>query len=225
MKISRVLNTNAVLSTNSDNEEIVLLGSGLGFKHKPGDSVELDKVEKQFILKNKEEQSQFKQLIESIPNEYIMVAENIISFAISYYQMDLNESIHISLADHIYNSVGNAKQGLFLPNLLLQDLKQLYHNEYCVGIKGIELINEMCGCQLPEDEAGYIAMHMINAQFHVKNLSISHMIKFTKKINNMILTELDITPDESSLSYYRYITHLRFFAYRIVQNKHYHDNA
>ena len=36
MQITRVLNTNAVLSADSDSNEIVLLGRGIGFKARPG---------------------------------------------------------------------------------------------------------------------------------------------------------------------------------------------
>lgn len=35
MQITRVLNTNAVLSADSDSNEIVLLGRGIGFKARP----------------------------------------------------------------------------------------------------------------------------------------------------------------------------------------------
>ena len=39
MQITRVLNTNAVLSADSDSNEIVLLGRGIGFKARPGDKI------------------------------------------------------------------------------------------------------------------------------------------------------------------------------------------
>lgn len=224
MRIKRVLNTNTVLSVNEQNEEIVLLGAGLGFKRRPGDEVDVTKIEKQFVLKNKREQSHFQKLAETIPGDYIMTAENIISYAVTECQMKLNESIHISLADHIYSSVGNAKRGIYIPNLLLNDLQQLYNREYLIGKYGLSLVNRRHHCELPEDEAGYIAMHIINAQFESNNLQISHMIQLTKKLNFMILEELNFQPDVTSLSYYRYMTHLRFFVYRVLQNKPYNDN-
>lgn len=224
MVITRVLNTNAVLSKNEADEEIVLLGAGVGFKSRPGDIVDITKVEKQFIMNNKQHQSRFQKMIESIPNEYILVSEHIISLAKNMYNMTLNESIHISLADHIYNAVRHANQNIFLTNALLNDIKQLYKKEYDIASQSILLIKEQLHCELPEDEAGFIAMHFINAQLATENMNVDHLVEFTKKLNDMIKEELSITFDEASLSYYRYITHLRFFAYRILQNVEYQDD-
>lgn len=75
MQITRVLNTNAVLSADSDSNEIVLLGRGIGFKARPGDNVDETKIEKRFTLNDKKQLSRFRELLEQIPSEYIFVAE------------------------------------------------------------------------------------------------------------------------------------------------------
>ena len=109
MQITRVLNTNAVLSADSDSNEIVLLGRGIGFKARPGDNVDETKIEKRFTLNDKKQLSRFRELLEQIPSEYIFVAEQAISFAKRFYNLQLNESIHISLADHLHSAVENAR--------------------------------------------------------------------------------------------------------------------
>lgn len=220
MKIIRVLNTNTVLTHNENKEEIILLGAGLGFRKRPGDSVDESRIEKQFVLENKQEQLRFQEMVNSIPSDYIVAAEQIISLSRALFNMQLRESIHISLAEHIFTAIYNLKENVIIPNTLLLDIKQYYPNEYQVGVKGLDIIKERLGYALPEDEAGFIAMHFVNAQYE-ENLNIKKIIVLVKEMNELILKQLGMVFDETSLNYYRYMTHLKFFASRIVEKRHY----
>lgn len=209
MQITRVLNTNAVLSADSDSNEIVLLGRGIGFKARPGDNVDETKIEKRFTLNDKKQLSRFRELLEQIPSEYIFVAEQAISFAKRFYNLQLNESIHISLADHLHSAVENAKLGIQIPNSLLLDIKQYYPREYEIGQQTITFVDDKLHIKLPEDEWGFVAMHFVNAQYGKENTNVKKIITFVRDVNNFILNELDIKPDEDSLFYHRYMTHHR----------------
>ena len=224
MQITRVLNTNAVLSADSDSNEIVLLGRGIGFKTRPGDNVDETKIEKRFTLNDKKQLSRFRELLEQIPSEYIFVAEQAISFAKRFYNLQLNESIHISLADHLHNAVENAKLGIQIPNSLLLDIKQYYPREYEIGQQTITFVDDRLHIKLPEDEWGFVAMHFVNAQYGKENTNVKKIITFVRDVNNFILNELDIKPDEDSLFYHRYMTHLNFFAQRVAGGVHYSDD-
>lgn len=223
MVIERVLNTNAVLSRNAEGDEIILLGAGIGFKQRPGGEVDMSKAEKCFVMGTRSQQDRFQQLMESIPQEHIMVAEQIISLAKNVYNMTLAESIHISLADHIHTAILYVQNGIIVPNSLLLNLEQLYTNEFEVGNQALFMIKEKLGFQLPKDEAGYIAMHLINAQYGTENANIKRLIDLVQDLNSRILRELAVEPDTKSLNYFRYMTHLKFFAQRIIQGKHYPD--
>lgn len=224
MQITRVLNTNAVLSADSDSNEIVLLGRGIGFKSRPGDNVDETKIEKRFTLNDKKQLSRFRELLEQIPSEYIFVAEQAISFAKRFYNLQLNESIHISLADHLHSAVENAKLGIQIPNSLLLDIKQYYPREYEIGQQTITFVDDRLHIKLPEDEWGFVAMHFVNAQYGKENTNVKKIITFVRDVNNFILNELDIKPDEDSLFYHRYMTHLNFFAQRVAGGVHYSDD-
>lgn len=224
MQITRVLNTNAVLSADSDSNEIVLLGRGIGFKSRPGDNVDETKIEKRFTLNDKKQLSRFRELLEQIPSEYIFVAEQAISFAKRFYNLQLNESIHISLADHLHSAVENAKLGIQIPNSLLLDIKQYYPREYEIGQQTITFVDDRLRIKLPEDEWGFVAMHFVNAQYGKENTNVKKIITFVRDVNNFILNELDIKPDKDSLFYHRYMTHLNFFAQRVASGVHYSDD-
>lgn len=221
MKIERILNNNSVTSIDKNNEEVLLLGSGIGFKCRVGDTIDEQKIERYFILKDKNHRSRFQEILESIPQDYIIVAEEIIDFAEHMHHMKLNEAIHISLVDHIHNAVINHKEGVFVPNSLLADIVRFYSDEYHVGKHGLYIINEKLGCRLSDDEAGFIAMHFVTAQYGKENSNTRKMISLVKEINDMIVDKMQLNIDESSLTYYRYMTHLKCFAERVMKDLHY----
>lgn len=58
LKITKVLNNNVIIALNEEAEEVILMGSGLGFQMKIDSNVRTEKVEKVFKLENKIEQAQ-----------------------------------------------------------------------------------------------------------------------------------------------------------------------
>ena len=52
MKITRVINNNTV-ATVANKKEIILMGSGIGFQKKPGDTVEVKKIEKVYQIRDR----------------------------------------------------------------------------------------------------------------------------------------------------------------------------
>ena len=80
LKIKRVLNNNAVISSNSQNGD-VLLGSGIAFQKKAGQEVDPQRVEKTFLLKDKEAQNRFTELMIDVLMAHILVSEKIINYA------------------------------------------------------------------------------------------------------------------------------------------------
>lgn len=49
--------------------------------------------------------------------------------------MKLNDSIYFSLSDHIMGAISRLENGIRLQNMLLLDIKQLYHKEYEIGLE------------------------------------------------------------------------------------------
>lgn len=55
MIIKRVLNHNAAISTNHQGLDILLMGKGIAFKKKVGDSIDVNAIETSFVLKKQRE--------------------------------------------------------------------------------------------------------------------------------------------------------------------------
>jgi beta-glucoside operon transcriptional antiterminator len=215
MKIAKVINNNVISVLNEENIELVVMGRGIAFQRKPGDVVEEEKIEKIFALKNQEMTEKFKTLLYEVPLEYMEVSEEIIQNAKRKLGKDLNDSIYVSLTDHINFAIERIQKGLVIQNALLWEIKRLYKDEYAIGKEAIELIEKKIGIVLPDDEAGFIATHIVNAELNEEMPNIMNLTKVMHDILNIVKYHFKIQYDEDSLNYYRFITHLKFFAQRL----------
>ena len=59
VKIIRVLNTNAVVSVDSQGMELIMTGPGIGLKKRKGENIDQSLVDKTYHLENKEESKRF----------------------------------------------------------------------------------------------------------------------------------------------------------------------
>jgi beta-glucoside operon transcriptional antiterminator len=215
MKIAKVINNNVISVIDEQNKELVIMGRGIAFQKRPGDVVEQEKVEKIFKLDNKDISEKFKTLLYDIPLEYMEISEAIINYAKDTLGKKLNESIYVSLTDHIVFAIERSKKGLLITNALLWEIKRIYKDEFDIGLKAIEKINNKVGIKLPEDEAGFIAMHIVNAELNEEMPNVVNITKLIQDVLNIVKYHFKIDIDEDSLNYFRFLTHLKFFAQRL----------
>lgn len=216
MKIKKVLNNNAVTVINNDNKEIVVMGLGLAFKKRAGDKLEEGKIERIFTLENRDISEKLKKLISEIPTKYVEISEEIINYAEEDLGKKLNENIYLTLTDHISFALTRNKQGLNIKNPMLWEIKRFYKQEYSIGLIALNIIKENFGVMLLEDEAASIALHIVNAELNEDMPSVVNMTKVIQEVLNIIRYNFEINFDEESLSYHRLLTHLKFFAQRMI---------
>lgn len=219
MKINRVFNNNVVSVIDDTGIEKVVTGRGIAFKKRPGDEVDSKLIEKTFVIHDKDELHKFEELIEDIPLEHMIVGEEIITYAKQTLGKRLNDLIYIGLIDHIYAATERFKEGIHLKNPLLWDIKRFYPDEYKIGLKGLELVKEKFNIELPVDEAGFIAFHIVNASYDKSSISdVIETSKIMQEIINIVKYEFRKDFNEESVYFYRFTTHLKFFAKRVVDN-------
>ncbi|MGL4875540.1 MAG: BglG family transcription antiterminator LicT [Clostridium sp.] len=216
MRVNKILNNNVVVA-NIDGEEIIVMGKGVGFQKSLGDIVKPDSIEKVFKLQGERETKSFNQLMGETPEEYLNITKDIVKIAEERLKTTLNEVIFIMLTDHLFFAVTRANEGIRIDNPILWEIKSLYKKEFEIGLKGIELIEEHTGTRLCEDEAGFIALHIINSALNEDMSNTMNITIMTNKILNIVKREYNIEFDEDSLDYMRFITHLKFFAQRIFK--------
>ncbi|WP_442599870.1 BglG family transcription antiterminator LicT [Neobacillus sp. D3-1R] len=215
MKIHKVINNNVISVLTENNQEMVVMGRGLAFKKKTGDPVEEELIEKVFTLENKDVSDRFKTLLNEVPTEYMEISDEIISYAKDTLGKKLNESIYVSLTDHIHFAVQRHQKGMDIKNALLWEIKRLYRDEFNIGKEALNIIEQKVGVALPEDEAGFIALHVVNAELNEEMPNILNITKVIQEILTLVKDHFHMEFDEESLNYYRFVTHLKYFAQRM----------
>ena len=220
MKIYKKYNNNVVQTYDDDLQEAIVIGSGIAYNRGIGSWIDEKKIEKKFVLQDTYQQKMITKLLREIPVEQFEISEKIISFAEEYLKTSLNESIHVTLADHISFTLTRYENGYAIHNPLLWDIKNFYEEEYVIGLYALELIDKQCHVTLPEDEAAFIVMHIIDAKLNPQNLTVSNVMKITGQILKIVKYQLHIELHDGTLIYHRFLTHLKFFAQRIVKDEH-----
>ena len=224
MIIDKIYNNNVVSVINDKKEELVVMGKGIAFQKRPGDFVEETNIEKVYTLKNNDMSVKFKTLLYEVPVEYIQITEEVIKMAKSRMGRSLNESLYISLTDHIHFAVDRIKKGYEIKNVLLWEIKRFYKEEFSIGMEAIKLVKSKLNFELPEDEAGFIAMHLVNADLNQDMPNIANITKVMQNILNIVKYHFKMEFDEESLNYFRFVTHLKFFAQRLFSQMHMEDD-
>lgn len=146
MKIAKVINNNVISVVNEQGKELVVMGRGLAFQKKSGDDVDEARIEKVFTLDNKDVSEKFKTLLYDIPIECMEVSEEIISYAKLQLGKKLNDSIYVSLTDHINFAIQRNQKGLDIKNALLWETKRLYKDEFAIGKEALVMVKKQDWC-------------------------------------------------------------------------------
>ena len=217
--IEKVINNNIISAYEKSGAEVIVMGRGIGFKKKQGEVVPADQISKIFRIKSRTLTEQFKELLANMPLERVRISDEIISHAKDHLKLKLNQSIYVTLTDHINFAIERVSQGIEPQNALLWEIKRFYPQEFQLGIYALELIQDRLDILLPEDEAGFIALHFVNAEY---GTDIRDAVKFPDQMQaivDIVERDLGILLDESSLHYERFMTHIKFLIQRIYRKE------
>lgn len=219
MKIKRVINNNTVMVVDDKEREIILRGIGIGFRRKSGDDVDMAQIEKWYARFDETQVRHFQRLAEEIPYEYMHMTSEIISYAQLSLNKELDENLYIALLDHLNFAISRIQKGIELKNSMLWEIKHYYNHEYKIGLEALALIKQYAKVDMPEDEAGFIAMHILNAEMDLDMGHSTVMTRLIQDVINIVRYHFHIAFEEDSLDSERFITHLKFFIQRSMHNK------
>lgn len=225
MQIQKILNNNVVIATDSKNNEIVVMGRGLAFQKKVGDEISEDCIDKKYRLANNELSQKLQELLEDVPVTYLELANDIIEDAKKVLKDPLSDMLYISITDHLYSAIQRVKSGVRIRNLLLWDIKRFFPEEFAIGKKAVAKIKKQYRIDLGEDEAGNIALHLVNAQTEADNENVYELTELMQEIIQITSYYFKVQFEEDSVYFYRFTTHLRFFASRIMSNNQLADET
>lgn len=219
MQVSKVLNNNVIVSTDTYGTELVIMGRGIGFQQKVGSYVLEEKIEKIFTLKDKQVSDKFQQILADIKMEHAIIAEEVIDYAEKSFGRKFSDSIYVTLTDHISSAIHRYEQNIKLTNPLFLDIKRIYRDEFLIGEKAVEIMKEKTGLDILEDEASFIAYHFVNAELNTDMCGIHKITTIVEEISGIVRRHLSSDYNKDSIHYYRFITNLKYIAQKIVNNE------
>lgn len=230
MQILKILNNNAVISKDLAEKEIIVTGKGIAFQKNRFDVIDEKLIEKIFYPADKTQKTKLELLIQEIPLEYLSFTEDIIAYAQVKLKTKLDSNLLITLTDHIHYAIEKIKKGIFTPNLMLDEIRSFYRNEYDLGMEIVSQINERYAVKFDENEAGFIAFHLMNAQEKGNLDETIDMLSNLGEIKKIIEKYFDTKLDENSLDFSRFMIHLKFFMRKMAlaspqQDKSLSDDA
>ena len=225
MIIKRILTNNAVVIDDENHQEKIVCGKGIAFKKRPGMEIDEISINQTFILEGGGEYSRFEQLLKDVPLEYLELSSEIINMAKLEFAKKFKDNVIITLSDHLYVAIKRCREGMTISNPLLWDIKNFYEIEYDIGLRALELIKNKFHIQLPNDEAGFIALHIVNVELDEDNMDhIFQVTKVIQEIMTIVKYHFHAEFDTSNVYYYRFITHLKFFALRLLKDNQFNED-
>lgn len=213
--IKKVLNSSVVLVSDNENNEFILLGKGIGYGKKPGESIDQSASNQMFVPVENTKSKQFEELMDDIPIDILTITQEIIVEAQKLLECEFNKSLYLVLADHLNFAVQRVRDGIIITNRVFWEIKNYCPKEFKVGLMAIYMFEEKLGITLPEEEAANIAFHFANATMGKQE---SHdTMKYAKVIGeiiNIVIFSLNRNVDRQSAHYMRFVTHIKFFVER-----------
>ena len=213
MKAVKSINNNVVLCVGKNGNEIIARGKGIGFHDFP---YELDVrfIERTYY----DVDEKYISMINDIPEEILDISTLIIDKASNTIDCPFSANIIFTLADHINFSIERTKKNINIKLPITQDIKHLFEKEYAIGKYGLNLIKKKLKIWLPDEEATYIALHIINAesQYEAKeNINEDIIID----IIDIIEKEYEISINKNDFNYSRFVTHMHYL-FKRGRSKH-----
>ncbi|WP_042201022.1 BglG family transcription antiterminator LicT [Paenibacillus camerounensis] len=217
MRIIKKLNNSVVIAKDERDNEVVVMGKGIGCNYPMGTVLSRDDFERVFVLEDQKTTRDVISMSGAVPEIYFDISSRIITYARDTMNLQLNEHLYVALTDHLYFAAQRYKEQLVVQNRLLWEVKKFYPREFKVGLFGLGVIYEELNILFPEEEAGNIAFHLANAQYSPEGtLQSVRTTTAIKDIMSIVSYHFGITLDDDSLNYSRFVTHLQFFAQRLM---------
>lgn len=218
--ITKTLNNNVIICTKN-HQEVVLIGKGIGFNKKVGMTVQENaSIEKFYKLEQQEQQEHYKTLLELGEDHVVQAVIDSVNIINESGLITDDKNLVVALTDHIIYAYKRLKQHQMITNPFVIETKHLYSNAYNVARKVIDKLNKTLDVHFPEDEIGFIALHIASNSEKLSIHDISIINKLINKSITIIETDLQHSIDKQTIQYQRFIRHIQFLIYRLTKGEY-----
>lgn len=208
MKAIRRINNNVILCLDDMGNEFIARGKGIGFHDFPYE-IDLSQIENTYYNVDKS----YLNVIKTIPDDVILISEQIVEYASRILLTPISRNITFTLADHIDFAIKRCKEKVNITLPIAEDIKYLHEKEYLVGKYAVDLIRKRFIKDFPDEEAGCIALHIINAEYRSDTETINDN-KLIDEIVNIIEKYFKIKINRNTFNYSRFSSHIHYLLKR-----------
>lgn len=207
MEVIKKINNNAAICIDSAGNELVAIGTGIGFPPIPYNLVDLSSVQRTYYGVN----PMYFELLNQISEEIFNVVSKIVEIFRSMTNSSVSPNLVFTLSDHVNFAIEREKKGILIENPLYYEIQHLYEMEYEIGLKAIKLIHKDLNIRLSKGEASNIALHLINAKSVPLAANRSnHINEVLEEIVQIIGEHFRIYIDKNSINYSRFVSHFQY---------------
>src|SRR5665647_3332053 len=120
---------------NINNRKCILIGKGIGFGVKENQEIASTNVDKVSYLYDSANMIRFEGLSKGVEDDIVGVTEEVIALITSELKKEINDPFIV-------------------------EIKSLYKEEFELAQTALKMINDKLKIELPQDEVGFIAMHI-----------------------------------------------------------------
>jgi len=217
VKIRKIFNDNAICVRNKQGQNILAVSKGLGFGKRIGDKVGVEEAIKIFEPVNKGLVEELSKLLNNIPIEHVSACNKVICFARRELEALSNE-IFLTLIDHLSYAIERHNQGLDFGHVAWA-VRELYPREYSVALDSLDILEQSLGIRMPEPEAGFIALHFLNAS-GVKIREVQDNVLLLEGIIGIVKKYSDFDISKETASVRRLVAYAGVLVYSIAGISH-----
>lgn len=205
MQLLKKINNNYALALDSQGEQIIVEGKGVGFMKMPCELDDLSLVKRTYYDIREHDVD----LIKSVSEDVLQLCEKVVEYANLLIGDKMNPSLTFILADHIQFAIDRYRQNIKMKMPIYYDIEYLYPKETQVAEYAMRLILEDLSILLPDSEKTGIVLNIINSELTADADTESHD-DYVELCTTIIEKTMNTKIDRTGVNYSRFVTHLEY---------------
>lgn len=216
-RVEKVLNHNALLALNDENQKsYLIMGKGIGFGKKTSERFNVRPTDILYSLEKTTERGNAMSIVKAVDPFCLEIAGKVLDQAENVFgEGKVDRTIIFPMADHIAFAINRLRAGQLISNPLRDDIRLLFHSEFKVAECAAPMIHEHFGVNLNDDEIGFLALHVHSS---IDSQNVSQSLQTAQIVRNCISKIEERTGKKMSvmsLGYNRMMNHIRYMVPRI----------
>lgn len=205
--VRHILNNSSIIVDGYMTENI-LMGKGIGFGRKPGDTLPVGtEYEKSYQLLDKA--NDFHRIINGYDEHIVLMVMDTIQHIIERNNGEFNEHDFVTIADHLAAMFSRVLNGEAIISFFANETRTLYPKSFKKAEEISDIIHEKYEVHLPEAEIAYIALYLENLSSIKSKQEVEQTTSILEQMDEMFKLSDHRNIDKNSIAYSRFLIHIQ----------------